>query len=227
MTKAFDDEEITHESFAMMGFTRVTSNVGATMHGSDLKHNTFIRMDLRHSSMRRGLNHNWYHGDKIIASVEMSQNQFAELITSMNLGDGIPVTLKRTERDGELADPEYTNVVEQHQREFKGKTDSIATGGDALITKMKSIFSKTGTIKKADKEQLLKDLEFVVQDIQANLPYVEDCFRETMDKVVTDAKGTIEAYYTHRIIETGIKALDDANKDFKAPVLLANDNGND
>ncbi len=220
MTKAFDDEEITHESFAMMGFTRVTSNVGATMHGSDLKHNTFIRMDLRHSSMRRGLNHNWYHGDKMIASVEMSQNQFAELITSMNLGDGIPVTLKHTERDGRMSNPEYTNVVEQHQREFKGKTDSIAKEGDELLKKMKTVFAKSGTIKKAEKEELLKTLAMVVQNIAANLPYVEDCFRESMDKVVTDAKGTIEAYYTHRIIDTGIKALDDATNDFKAPELL-------
>ncbi len=32
-----------------------------------------------------------------------------------------------------------------------------------------------------------------------------------MDKVVVDAKGTIEAFYQHRIIETGIKALAEAD----------------
>jgi len=220
----YDDDEIKHESFAMLGFTRVTSNVGVVMHGSDIKHNSFIRMDLKHSSMRRGLNHNWYHADDIIASVEMSNNQFAELITSMNMGDGIPVTLKRTEMDGQLPNPEYTNVVEQHQREFEEKTKTISKDGSELLEKMKAVFSKSGTIKKADKEEMMKDLEMVIQNISGNLPYVEDCFRETMDKVVTDAKGTIEAYYTHRIIETGIKALDDANNDFPAPELLASDN---
>lgn len=217
------DDEIKHESSAMLGFTRVTSNYGVAMFGSDLKHNSFIRMDLHHASLRRGLNHNWYHADGLIASVEMSNNQFAELITSMNVGDGIPVTLKRTEMEGNLANPEFVNVVEQHEQEFNEKVKEVSKDSAELLEKMKTVFGKGGTIKKADKEELLESLRMVVQNMDANMPYVKDCFAETMDKVVTDAKGTIEAYYTHRIIETGIKALDDANNDFPAPQLLEKD----
>jgi len=202
----FKEKEFKHESFAMMSFTRVQSNKGEVMHGSNIKHSTFIRMDLKHSSMRRGLNHDWYYGDKLIASVEMSQNQFAELITSMNMGDGIPVTLKRTERDGQMEDPKFQVVTDLHEDEME---------------KMKNLFSGS-TVKKADRNELIKDLEAVLRDIQANMPYVEDCFRETMDKVVTDAKGTIEAFYQHRVVEAGLEALSDGTKTVP-PTLIEKD----
>jgi len=205
----FDEKEEKHESFAMLGFTRVQSNHGNTLYGSDLKHNTFIRMDLHHSRRRRGLNRSWYHADKLIASVEMSQNQFAELITSMNMGDGIPVTLKRTERDGEMEDPEFIEITELHENEFKNAVREVSKEGEELITKMKDILSGSGTVKKADREELIKDMESVIRNIGSNMPYMEDCFRENMDKVVTDAKGTIESFYQKRVIDAGIESLSD------------------
>jgi len=217
----FKEKEFKHESFAMMSFTRVQSNKGEVMHGSNIKHSTFIRMDLKHSSMRRGLNHDWYYGDKLIASVEMSQNQFAELITSMNMGDGIPVTLKRTERDGQMEDPKFQVVTDLHEDEMKDMTSRVAENGDELLEKMKNLFSGS-TVKKADRNELIKDLEAVLRDIQANMPYVEDCFRETMDKVVTDAKGTIEAFYQHRVVEAGLEALSDGTKTVP-PTLIEKD----
>lgn len=97
----FEDKKESHESFGMMGFSRVQcGGDGAALHGSDLKHNTLIRMTLSHGSKKRGLSNDWYHAEGRIAEVEMSQNQFSEMITSMNMGDGIPVTLNFTEKDG-------------------------------------------------------------------------------------------------------------------------------
>ena len=203
----FDDKEENHESFAMLSFNRVNSSVGQTLHGSNLKHNTIIQMHLHHSSVRRGLNHNWYHANKQIASVSMSQNQFSELITSMNMGDGIPVTLEFTERDGRIESPEFSNVNELHSDEFKETSKRVAKDAIDMLASMKTFLSGTGTVKKADRNKMLHDMEMVVQDIVSNMPYMEKCFRETMDKTVTDAKGTIEAFAQHRFNEAGIKAL--------------------
>ena len=203
----FDEKEQKHESFAMMSFNRIQCHGGQTLHGSDLKHNTIIEMNLHHSRVRRGLNHNWYYADKLIASVAMSQNQFSELITSMNMGDGIPVTLTHTERDGVIESPEFSNVDELHDDEFKETSKRVATDAIDMLATMKEIFAGSGTVKKADRNKMLHDMEMVVQDIVSNMPYMEKCFRETMDNIKTDAKSTIEAYYQHRVIDTGIKAL--------------------
>jgi len=216
-----EDKEVTHESFAQMSIHRVQSARGETMYGSDLKHSTFIRMDLFHSSHRRGLSHNWYHAEKLIASVEMSQNQFSELITSMNMGDGVPVTLKRTERDGEMENPVLLNVADLHKDEFKETVKSITKDSAELLNKMKTVLGGSGTVKKADRNELIHDLEMVLQGIQSNMPYMENCFDEAMDNVVTDAKGTIEAFYQKRVIDAGLKALDGSTP--SSPSLIEKD----
>jgi len=50
---------------------------------------------------------------------------------------------------------------------------------------------------------------------------MEDSFRESMDKTVTDAKGTIEAFYQHRVVSAGLAAI--ANTTTEAPKLIEED----
>lgn len=207
----YNEIEEEHPSYAQLCFNRVQcgGGHGETLYGSDLKHNTIIKMELKHSSKRRGLNTDWYHGRKTIAEVTMSQNQFSELITSMNMGDGIPVTLNYTEQDGRIESPEFASKLDIHEDEFKEMTKRVSGEANELYSTMKELLSGSGTVKKADREVLLSKMRHVVQDIEANMPYVETCFKESMDKVVVDAKGTIEAFYQHRVVESGLKALAD------------------
>lgn len=214
----FDEKEETHESYAQLCFIRSQCS-DEVLYGSDLKHNTIIRMELKHSSKRRGLNHDWYHGHKMITEVSMSQNQFSELITSMNMGDGIPVTLNYTEQDGHIESPEFASKLDIHENEFKEMTKRVGSEANELYATMKDLLAGSGTLKKADRESLLSKMRKVVQDIESNMPYVNECFKESMDKTVTDAKGTIEAFYQHRVTETGVKALAEASG-IKAPKLI-------
>jgi len=209
----FDEKEEKHESFGMMGFSRVQcSGDGQVLHGSDLKHNTIIRMTLSHGTKKRGLSHDWYHAEDTIVEVEMSQNQFSEMITSMNMGSGIPVTLNYTEKDGRLESPEFVSVVEIHENEFKQQTKDTVKDMEDLLTAMKDLLSGSGTVKKADRETMINQAEKVVREIGSNMPYMEKCFAESMDKVVTDAKGNIEAFYQHRVIAAGLEALENGNE---------------
>jgi hypothetical protein len=180
---------------------------GQELYGSDIKHNTIIKMELRHSVKRRGLNHDWYFGNKRIAEVSMSQTQFSELITSMNMGDGVPVTLNFTEQDGSIESPKFESKLEIHEEEFKDMTKRVSEELADLEATMKEILSGSGTVKKEDRNKMLAKVAKVAQDLTSNMPYVENCFRESMDKTVTDAKGTIEAWYQHRVTTAGLEAL--------------------
>ena len=200
-------EKKEHKSFGIMGFTRKQSSGGATLFGSDLEHNTIISMSLRHAEIERDLSRNWYFGKDLIVEVDMTQNQFSEMITSMNMGDGIPVTVKYTEMDGYIDEPEIENMVETHSDEFAKTARKVGENAQNLYREMEELFSKGGTIKKADKERLLSKMHMVQQDINANMPFMEKQFAEAMDKTVTDAKGTIEAFYQHRVTEAGLDAL--------------------
>ena len=75
----------THPSYGTLLFSRSTGAKEA-LFGSSIQHRDTICMTLHHASIERGLNRDWIHGDKVIAEVEMSYSQFAEAITSMNIG---------------------------------------------------------------------------------------------------------------------------------------------
>lgn len=218
----FEEKEISHPSFAQMSFNRVSCHGGEALYGSELQHNTLIEMNLYTSRTRRGLGRDWYYADKKIVSVTMSQNQFSELITSMNMGDGIPVTLNFTQEAGNIEGPELESMVEEHEREVEEHTETISKDAVELLATMQELLKGSGTVKKNDREAMLKQAEKVVREIKANLPHVEQCFKENMDKVVTDAKGTIEAFYQHRVIEAGLETLADGSKT-KSPKLIEQD----
>ena len=208
-----------HPSFGMLSFSRINSSHGQVLHGSDLTHGTFIKMELRHGSKERGLSHDWYFAENLVSEVWLSQNQFAELITSMNMGDGIPVTLVRTEKEGEIEQPSFESVTELHKNEFKEQTEEVAQDAEDLLSLVSDLLSGSGTVKKADRNAIINKAEKVVREIKANMPYMEKSFREAMDKTVVDAKGTIEAFYQHRVVDAGLEALSNA----PAPKLIEAD----
>ncbi len=214
----FNETEETHESFGMMSFNRVHSNHGMVLHGSDLTHRTIIEMRLHHSSKKRGLSCDWHHAEANIVTVRMSQNQFSEMITSMNMGDGIPVTLAFTEKDGRLESPEFSSITETHTNEFKQQTKDVVKVAEDLLASMQDLLSGSGTVKKADREVMMKGIEKVVREIGANMPFMEKSFTEAMDNVVTDAKGTIEAFYQQRVVDAGLTALE--SDKVSAPTLI-------
>lgn len=214
-----DGKKEKHPSFGMLSFSRISSSGGQVLHGSDLTHGTFIKMELRHGAKERGLSRDWYFAESLISEVWLSQNQFAELITSMNMGDGIPVTLVRTEKDGEIEQPSFESVQELHKNEFKEQTEEVAKDAEDLLSLVNDLLSGSGTVKKADRNAIINKAEKVVREIKANMPFMEKSFRQAMDKTVVDAKGTIEAFYQHRVVDAGLEALSNA----PAPKLIEED----
>lgn len=112
-----------HESFGMLGFYR-SSVTSANLFGSSIKHQHTIRMTLKKAEKGRSLNRDWYSGRGEIVEVEMSQNQFAEMITSMNVGDGVPVTIRRL--NGKTMEPcPEENRRQEFEKEFELKIKKL------------------------------------------------------------------------------------------------------
>ena len=74
-----------HPSYGTLAFRRQTG--GSTpLFGSSIEHRDTISMTLYHADITRGLHNDSIYGKNPIAKVEMSYSQFAEAITSMNMG---------------------------------------------------------------------------------------------------------------------------------------------
>jgi len=114
-----DRTTIEHESFAMLGITRSSCSFSQNLFGSSIQHNHTIRLKIAPAKIDQMLNRDWFHANtKPYIEVEMSYSQFAEAITSMNVGDGVPVTLRRL--DGRMIEdcPQF-DKRQEFEKEFE------------------------------------------------------------------------------------------------------------
>lgn len=195
-----------HPCYGMLGFSR-RSGGASPLFGSSIQHKDTIVMTLKHAELGRHLNSDHYFGKGIIAEVEMSYSQFAEAITAMNVGDGVPCTIRFTEKDGYIKDRPFVSKQEQFEQEFKEHLEDIKQEATNTINEVKEIFDTKKAIGKGDREEILKKLEHLSMQIGANTEFVYSQFNEQMDKTVMEAKGEIEAFCQNKINSIAQAAL--------------------
>lgn len=203
-----------HPCYGMLGFSR-RSGGASPLFGSSIQHKDTIVMTLKHGELSRHLNSDHYFGKGIIAKVEMSYSQFAEAITAMNVGDGVPCTIRFTEKDGYVAERPFTSKKEQFEQEFAEHLDEVKKEARDTISEVKEIFEKK-SIGKGDKEEILRKLEHLASQIGTNTEFIYGQFNEQMDKTVMEAKGEIEAFCQNKMNSIALAALSEHQEDFKA-----------
>lgn len=222
----------THPSYGMLMFSR-TSSSDRTLFGSSIKHNNTITMTLKEGGVERDLNHDFYIGEKMIAEVEMSQSQFAELITSMNCGDGVPVTIRWLRGIGNIEPCPFIDKRMQFEDEFSNSLEKTNQISNDIIDKINELFSKKGTITKAEKNEIISLLNRLQQEIGVNRAFIFKQFNKQMDKTAHEAKGEIEAFMQNKLNSLAAQALYEHNKDIQEklseiqnPVAIDEDSDN-
>ena len=82
-----DREE--HESYGLVGVSRISGS-DRNLFGSSIRHKNTMMLRVKRANKERHLNRDWYHANETIVEVEMSPVQYAEMISSPNVGEGIP-----------------------------------------------------------------------------------------------------------------------------------------
>ena len=186
MSKKFlDSESFEHESFGQIRFSRV--NGYANFYGSELPQQNYISLEISTSKCEKSLTQEWYFPQQQIMRLRMSAGQFSELITSMNYGSGVPCTFERINGKKVEDIPVDESRKEFVHRAFK---DRMKEFSDTLISdkeKAREIINKKN-LNKSDVETLSNMLGKIFQEVEMNIPYFTECFQETMDKVVEEAK---------------------------------------
>ena len=200
-----------HPSYGMLSISRVhhggISGInGTALFGSSIKHRDTICIELKHAEVDRQLNRDWYHGNGIITTVEMSQAQFAEMITSMNVEPGVPCTIRFTEADGHMPECPYESKVELHKEEYKEHLEQTYQKSVELTQQVRELFTKK-TLNKKDREEILNKLLMIQYDLVSNQEFQLSQFQEQIEKTIQEAKGEIESFYQNRLgipeIESG------------------------
>lgn len=180
------------------------------MFGSEVQSDNFIELEISSAEMIRDsdLSMQYFYPTKNIVKVKMSQSQFAELLTTMNCGTGIPVTIE--EKEGKIVNqqsPDNYETMLDYQR--KVYNQRIADLKKYILKSKKEandLISKK-TLSKQDQSNLSWIIEKLLQEVDSNIPFFIKVFKEDTDNIVSQAKSEIDAHVQRIVTETGIKQL--------------------
>jgi hypothetical protein len=205
-----------HESFGLVSFHRVS---GATrLFGSHLDHhNHYITLSVMRATVSHGLSSDHYYERNTLIEVDMSAAQYAEAITTMNMGGGIPCTIRRINHIRMEDVPEDTQAEYKKIRDgFKDQISDLVDMAKNARTEAKEIVDGKSAVSKTRVRQIVAVLDRVVMELESNAPFVVKQFEESADRVVTHAKAEVESFVMHALTKVGLKAI---AGEYKIPVL--------
>lgn len=194
-----DRKQIEHPSYGQIQVSRVHSSSGQTMYGSKLKHINYIVLTVSRSALIRDLSQEWYHPTEEIIEVRMSENQFAQMITSLNRGTGSPCTIQRVQGK-RIEDPKHTIETETIRKEFKQATEHVTAQLREALQKLEEMISPGAKVNKSAVASLKESIAAAVSGVDSSMPFIIGQFEEAIDDTIASAKNDIEAYATHMMI---------------------------
>lgn len=194
-----------HESYGMMSFNRFNGG-SEVFFGSSIKPDGGIEMTLKTGEVKHNLNHDWYHGKEVIARVRMTGAQFADLITNLNMGEGVPVTLEYA-NGKHMSEPPFINKRIQFEENFKQEMKEVSDQMLELTKRTEEILSRAKAPTKKEKEEILHNIAMLNQKVSSDMPFVHKSFNEQMDKTVKEAKNEIETYVNSTIHSLGMEKM--------------------
>lgn len=218
-----NETEEQHPAYGLMSIHRVTGNPG-TLFGSPLDyHHGFIEIHVAKGTVitRNATGEQRYfgasRGDKIV--VRMSNNQFAEMITTLNIGVGIPVTItsfdgKPVEEIPQDRDTPLDTLRDSLETELSNKTRTLREAESRLD----EILDKKGALNKKDRLEIKTLYKNILQNFESNTSFAVTLYKETLAKVTTEAKANVDSFVASSLTALGLDAL---KKKFTSSTVLS------
>lgn len=205
-------ETHSHPSYGMIRFSRISGRP-PYFFGSELPQDHYIELTIEGGELQRDLSNDWYHSDhRRIIECRMTANQFSELITSLNIGCGVPCTLQYVDDKAILQENSKAETKKEYtHRSFKERMKEFSGRFRGFQDKVKEI-TKKQVIAKKDKEEINNVVESLFTELNRNIPFFLECFQKHMDKVVVEAKMEVENTIMHKVTMLGLDSLHEQQK---------------
>jgi hypothetical protein len=186
---------------------RVASGAGLPFYGSKVLHDAFVKIEVFEAYDDRSYGSDRYCDGKLLASVEMSPIQWADLITNMN-AMGIPCTIKRIggekmeEPSPDIVDPIGKIKIDMNRPDDEVK-ERIREVKDAL---KKSIDAKK-PISPAAAKELFSTLDSADENYDSNRKFYKDQAEKELQHMAIEAVNTAEARINNTLSSLGLETL--------------------
>jgi len=201
-----------HESYGIVKISRASGG-NRRMFGSSVRHPHYFTLSIYRGQRTAGEWGERFSTDGRVAIVEvcLSPAQFVEMITTMNMGEGIPCTILDVEGvpmepTPDDAGSELKLIKEHFEERMVGVVDQMRTKAKELD---KLLDKKSFT--KDDKSAIRSIIGSALRMMDDAAPHTLKVFGEHSEKMVAKAKLEVEAFIQLAIHKAGIKAIKDSN----------------
>lgn len=200
------DVEESHPSYGQLSIHRQSGGYGA-LYGSAIDHQETICLSIQRSVKHSSPYHESYFSNmNPLVEVVMSAAQFAEAITTLNIGSGIPCTLKTVRGQYMPRCPE-SNLAKKANKDLADKMSQFASRFAGGMNKVNNILEKKGAINKGERNTIASVYHNMMTDLKSNLPFLHQCMTEAYEKTASATKADIEAFYMSAITKLGLDTL--------------------
>lgn len=191
------------ESCAIISISRCTGRVD--LYGLPFTTESFIEIRVQGAEETEGARGTNRRGStkKNYIRLWLSSSQFAQAITTLNISEGVPCTVRSL---GATQYPEFK--LEQHASEkIKFQKEGIAHL-KAAITSIDQAIAAAKEIKlKRERESVLEHLQVSRNELADRLLFVGEMFVEYLNSVEQQAKTEVSAYCDLAVRNLGVDAL--------------------
>jgi len=214
-----DAKEYKHESYGMVSFSHRSGNP-KLFHSALENHYNYITLSVKTCTLLRGEDGDRLfgpmHGD--IVEVDLSASQFAELLTTMNVGMGAACTIRSIGNKTLERPPDIDSTPENMRIEFKARAKSFSK---KILERANGVAEllKKPTLNKADRASIGDIIRTVAQELEKNIPFFVEMYQEATGKVVDAAKAEIEGFMVSAVRQAGLAALAAGKVQITPPAL--------
>lgn len=205
-----DYEEMRHPSYGMISVHRQQGSKDSLFGSSVQRHYSTIVITIKEGVRRHELSRDWYHGDKIVCEVELTHAQFAEMITTPNVSDGVPCTIRYT-RDGKFVrvedPPPQVVEAEKIRLNFSEGAKNFVKRVEKAKQDVASLLLGKKAPSKEERKKAVGILDTIIMELSSNEPFRVSQFNEAIEKVVVAAKSEVDGFVTRAVMATGLKEL--------------------
>lgn len=206
-----EQQRYRHDAFGVITMTTPTGG-NDVMFGSDIKHNTRVRIEVSRAELTRNLSNDWHFGRGTLISFEMSHAQFANFITSSGNGSGTPVTLRYTApRSAGLEQMPGIKTLETKADVFRREIkESAKRQLDHIQTQLNAFGAQlaAGKLSMKDAKAMHRNLAVTVSNLPSNMEYVVGQAEEALEKAVAASAIQMEAQADHLARRLGLDQIE-------------------
>lgn len=203
----FKDRDLPqHPSHGMVSLARGSG--ARRLFGSHMdSHATFITLRVKRAETQFRHGQRYIHAHGSVCEVVLSSAQFAELITNMNVGDGVPCTLRWTQQDGNIEEPPVEVSAQSIIREdfaagIGGLAGRLREARAAALAALDKVPEKT-------KKAVMAGFDAALRETVDAAPFAVDQFQRATKAAETAARAEMDALMTHVTTRLGLAALQD------------------